>query len=261
MPQRIVSLGPVNTENLYLLGAGDRLVGNTMYCVRPEQAKTVKKVGSVMQVNIEKLVSLEPDLVLTTGLTQPMQLESLRKFGVTLAHFEQPSSFAQSCVQFIELGRLLGLEERAGGIIAQIRQQVSSLGAQVSDRSKPSVLLQIGANPLYVTGGDTFLSDYIRLGGGRNVMEQRNSGRIDYEEVVAVNPDVIIIAIMGSETGVAGQELEKWQKFVTVNAVKTGRVHIIDPNLACSPSPATFTQALRLITGFIHPNTLRETEQ
>ncbi|MCI5128976.1 MAG: ABC transporter substrate-binding protein, partial [Candidatus Electrothrix sp. AUS3] len=62
--QRIVSLGPINTENIYLLGAEDRLVGNTNYCVRPEAAKSKEKIGSVMQISIEKILSLRPDLIL-----------------------------------------------------------------------------------------------------------------------------------------------------------------------------------------------------
>ncbi|MCI5140979.1 MAG: hypothetical protein D3909_04480 [Candidatus Electrothrix sp. ATG1] len=63
-PQRIISLGPINTENIYLLGAEDRLVGNTNYCVRPEAARNKEKIGSVMQFSIEKILSLQPDLIL-----------------------------------------------------------------------------------------------------------------------------------------------------------------------------------------------------
>ncbi len=66
-PQRIVSLGPINTENVFLLGAGDRLVGNTNYCVRPTEARNRAKIGSVMQISLEKILSLKPDLVLATG--------------------------------------------------------------------------------------------------------------------------------------------------------------------------------------------------
>ena len=74
-----------------------------------------------------------------------------------------------------------------------------------------------------------------------------------YEKVIAKNPDVIIIAIMGSESGIAAQEKLKWQRFGVVNAVKNDRVHIVAPDLICSPSPATFSKTLQTITKLIHP--------
>ncbi|MCI5220091.1 MAG: ABC transporter substrate-binding protein, partial [Candidatus Electrothrix sp. LOE2] len=86
-PQRIVSLGPINTENVYLLGAEDRLVADTNYCVRPEAARSKEKIGSVMQVSIEKILSLRPDLNLATGLTQPQQLKKLRELGLRVEQF------------------------------------------------------------------------------------------------------------------------------------------------------------------------------
>ncbi|MCI5149258.1 MAG: ABC transporter substrate-binding protein, partial [Candidatus Electrothrix sp. MAN1_4] len=81
-PQRIVSLGPINTENIYLLGAQDRLVGNTSYCVRPEAARGKIKVGSVMQFSLEKNLSLRPDLILATGLTSPTQIRKFEELGL-----------------------------------------------------------------------------------------------------------------------------------------------------------------------------------
>jgi len=107
-PQRIVSLGPLNTENIYLLGAGDRLVGNTSYCVRPEAAKAKEKIGSVMQISIEKILSLQPDLILATGLTQPQQLKKLQELGLRVVQVQQPASFSEICKEFIRLGQARG---------------------------------------------------------------------------------------------------------------------------------------------------------
>jgi iron complex transport system substrate-binding protein len=71
---------------------------------------------------------------------------------------------------------------------------------------------------------------------------------------VAADPEVIIIAMMGSESGIAADEKKKWDKMKVIQAVKDNRVHIVNPDLACSPSPATFVEALRIIVGFIHPH-------
>ena len=258
-PQRIVSLGPINTENVFLLGAGKRIVGNTVYCVRPEAAKKTPKVGSVMKFSLEKLISLQPDLILATGLTQPLQLQQLQRLGLPVVQFDQPASFSQSCAQLVKLGQILGLESRAIQIVKKMQQKVTRLQEQVASLDKPKVFLQIGSNPLHGAIGNTFSDDYISFSGAINITRGQQSGKTSREKVLADNPDVIIIAIMGSETGIAAKEKSDWQHFSSINAVKNGRVNVISPDLACSPSPATFVEALQIICSFIHPELKLET--
>ncbi len=257
-PQRIVSLGPINTENVYLLGAGDRLVGNTEYCVRPKEAQIKMKVGSVLQFSIEKILSLQPDLILATGFTQPQQIQRLQNLGLRVVRFPQPGSLQQSCNQFLQLGRLLGEEEVAEEIVQHVKKEVQSIQAQVASLPRPKVMLQIGTQPLHASTKEYFTHDYIEIAGGINIVKDQKDGKTNYEKVIAENPDVIIIAIMGSETGVAAQEKKRWQRFTSINAVQNNRIYIISPDLACSPSPATFVQALRIISSYIHPELHRE---
>lgn len=254
-PQRIVSLGPINTENVFLLGAGDRLVGTTAYCLRPEAAKQKEKIGSVMQVSVEKIISLKPDLVLATGLTRDTQIELLRSVGLKVVRFDQPSSFAASCAQFEQLGTLLGLTEKALTITQDLKKQVEDLANEIAKRNlaKPTVIMQIGSNPLYVSGKDSFTNDFIELLLAENGVGDSLSGRIGYEQVIAVNPDVILIGMMGSETGVAAEAQKKWQKVKVIQAVADNRIHVVDPNLVCSPSPATFVLALKMIAPLLYP--------
>jgi len=259
--ERIVSLGPINTENVYLLGAGDRLVGNTSYCVRPEAAKQKEKIGSVMQVSIEKIISLQPDLVLATALTRQEQVEQLHNLGFKVIRFKQPASFAEICAQFISLGRLLGLEKRANQIVRQARDEVEILKKKIINLPGQKVFLQVGSQPLFGSVKSSFTHDFIVMGGGINITHDQRSGRTDSEKVIAHNPDVIIIAIMGSETGIAALEQEKWQRIPILKAARDDRVHVINPNLVCSPSPTTFTQTLRIIAGLIHPEIAMENNQ
>lgn len=261
-PKRIVSLGPINTENVYLLGAGDRLVGTTAYCVRPEAARFTEKIGTVMQVSVEKIIGLRPDLVLATGLTNSLQVELLRKVGIKVVRFEQPSSFASSCAQFERLGKLLGLKEKAQAITHDLQKQVSTIAGEISKRGLPiqKVIMQIGANPLYVTGRDSFTSDFIELVLAENGIGETPSGQSGYEQIIAINPDVILIGMMGSETGVAAEEREKWQKIKVIKAVSDNRVHVVDPNLVCSPSPSTFVEALKVIVPLIYPEVEKGTQ-
>ena len=254
-PQRIVSLGPLNTENIYLLGAGDRLVGNTSYCVRPEAAKAKEKIGSVMQISIEKIISLQPDLILATGLTQPQQLKKLQELGLRVVQVQQPASFSEICKEFIRLGQLLGLEERAEHIVRRVKNEVAVITSRVAHLPRKKVFLQVGALPLFGSVKSSFTHDYIVLGGGINVIDDQATGISSYEKILTRNPDIIIIAIMGSETGAAAREKEKWRRFQVINAVQNNSVYSINPDLVCSPSPETFARTLAVIAGLIHPET------
>ncbi len=259
LPQRIISLGPINTENVYLLGAGDRLVGTTRYCVRPEAAKDTEKIGSVMHISVEKIIDLQPDLILATDLTRASQVDILRKVGLKVVRFKQPTSFQSSCAQFEQLGSLLSLEETAKSITAKLHKQVATMVKKIAGLGLPAqkVIMQIGATPLYVSGRDSFTSDFIELILAENGMGDTPSGQVGYERIIAINPDVILIGIMGSETGIAADERRKWQKIMVIKATQDHRIHVVDPNIVCSPSPATFVQAMNIILPLIYPQIVK----
>ncbi len=252
-PRRIVSLGPINTENIYLLGAQDRLVANTSYCIHPPAAREKVKIGSVMHFNIEQILSLQPDLILATGLTSPQQVAQLSASGVRVVHFHQPSSFASICDQFLELGKMLGLEAKAREIIAEAQAEVSAIQERVKGLPPRKVFLQVGANPLFSSAEDSFTNDFIVLAGGINIAAGKREGRYNYEMVTAQNPDVIIVAIMGSEGGMGGREKEEWMRFTPISAVQNDQVFVVDPDLICSPSPMTFVKGLEKIARLIQP--------
>jgi iron complex transport system substrate-binding protein len=251
--ERIVSLGPLITENIFLLGAGDSLVGNTIYCQRPEAARAKEKVGSVQELSIERIVALQPQLILANNLTPPQQVEKLRHLGFQVEIFRQPASFADICAHFLRLGRLLGREEQAEAIVAQARHKVEAVRQAVAPWPRRKVFLQVGAHPLFSSVKSSFTNDFIELGGGINVAGEQRSGAMKIEQVLALNPDLIIIAVMGSEHGVGAGERQRWQDYTAIEAVRAGRVHVMDPDLVCSPSPATFADTLVTIARLIHP--------
>ena len=252
-PQRIVSLGPINTENVFLLGAGDRLVADTSYCVHPAAARDKVKIGSVMQLNIEQILSLHPDLILATGLTTPQQVAQLSASGVRVVHFPQPSNFATICAQFLELGRLLGLEARAQEIIGEAQGEVQVIQQRVRGLPPKKVFMQVSAHPLFASVASSFTNDFIVLAGGINIAAGQRDGRYNQEKVTAQNPDVIIIAVMGSEGGIGAREKDEWLRFTPISAVHNKQVFVVDPDLICSPSPRTFVKGLEQIAHLIYP--------
>ncbi len=252
-PQRIVSLGPINTENVFLLGAGNRLVANTSYCVHPAAAKAKVKIGSVMQFNIEQILGLRPDLILATGLTSLQQVAQLTASGARVVHFRQPSSFAAICEQFLELGKLLGLEGKAQEIIDEARKEVGAIQGRVKGLPPKKVFLQVGATPLFSSVETSFTNDFIVLAGGINIAAGKHDGRYNHEMVTAQNPEVIIVAIMGSEGGAGAREKEEWLRFAPITAVQNRQVFVLDADLICSPSPLTFVKGLEQMATLIHP--------
>lgn len=251
-PQRIISLGPSVTEGLYLLGVQDKIAGVTVYCQRPEDAKNKEKVGTVTEANIEKIIILKPDLVLATDLTNPRQIEKLKSLGIrVVTHFiYKNKNFAEICENFINLGTIVGKEEKAREIVYKAKGKVVSIQKRMKGLPKPKVLIQIGAKPLWVATRDSFINDLIELAGGINIGPSGESGLYSREKVLEQNPDIIIIVTMG----IIGEE-EKiiWQKYRTINAVKNNRIYIIDSYKVCSPTPESFTDALEEIGEFIHP--------
>ena len=251
IPQRIVSLGPSLTENLYLLGVEDQLVANTIYCMRPPKAKEKEKIGSVTEVNIEKIVSLKPDLILTTSLTNAKKIEKLKNLGIRVVDFPYPHNFSQLCEQFLELGQIVGRINEAKEIVRKAEFQVASIRTSVKDQPKAKVFIQIGAKPLFTAIENSFVHNFIEFGGGINIAAGAKSGLYSREKVLSQNPDVIFIVTMGI---VGEEEKEIWKKYKTLNAVKNNRVQILDSYKVCSPTPISFVIVLREILDILHPD-------
>ncbi len=252
-PKRIVSLAPTITEKIYLLGAEDRLIADTIYCVVPPEAKQKEKIGTVIQANIEKIISLKPDLVLVSSLSRPRQLRKLENLGIPVVRFNYPKSFSEICQQFLRLGEIIGERNKAERIIYNTKRQVGEISEKTRRLPKKKMFIQLGIKPLFTVTKDSFLNDYIEFCGGANIALDEKSGVYSREKVLAWNPDVIIITTMG----MAGEkEREAWMKYRSIAAVRNNSIHIVDPDKVCSPTPVTFVEALKEIVEIVHPGIL-----
>ncbi len=248
-PQRIISLGPALTEEIYLLGAQDKLIANTIYCTRPPEAKKKEKVGTVIRANIEKILSLNPDLVLATSLSDIKQVEKMKSLGIRVITFSNPKNFDQLCKEFLRLGKILGKEEKARKIVKEASEEVNSIKEKSKSLSNPKVFIQVGAKPLFTVTEDSFINDFIKFSGGKNIAMDARTPLYSREKVIEANPDVIIIVTMG----IAGKEERKiWEKYKTLNAVKNKRIYILDSYRVCSPTPVTFADTLKEFFKILH---------
>ncbi|MEN8156158.1 MAG: helical backbone metal receptor [Bacteroidota bacterium] len=246
--QRIVSLASSHTMNLYDLGSQDLLVGCTSYCEVAKSDK-VPVVASAIKANIEKIVSLNPDLVLATSIVSPETVELLKKFGIRVEVFPTPSSFEELCEQFLTLGSLIGKDEVANRIISETRAGVSRIQKRSAGAKPMKFFIQIGAKPLFAVIPNTFMDDYIRFSNGVNITAGLRKGAITRETVVIRNPEIILIVTMGI-TG--EEEREIWKGFESINAVQNRRIFIIDSNLASAQTPVSFLKTLETIESLLN---------
>jgi iron complex transport system substrate-binding protein len=248
--KKIISLGPAITEELYLLGVQDKIAGVTVYCRKPLQALEKEKVGTAVEVNVEKITALKPDLVVATSLTSPKSIEKLKNLGIAVVTFRASESFTRLCDQFLELAILIGKEKEAQVILKKVRSEVEAIKKSVEGLPKPRVIVQAGAKPLWIATRDSFINDFVELAGGKNLGPQGSIGRYSREKVLELNPDVIIITTMGI---IGDDEKALWQKYTTISAVKNNRIYIVDSDKFCSPTPVTFVNTLRKIVAMLHP--------
>lgn len=237
---RIVSLAPSITKNLFYLGAGDKLVGCTSYCDLPE-GSTAEVVATAIHVELEKIVGLQPDLILLTQLTNPEIIAFLRKMNARIEVLPTPRSFDEICSQFVFLSELTGNSVEAEIIIKESRDRVNEISKSGLLQENEKILFQIGTNPVFTVLPNTFMNDYITLLGGSNIANGMKGGIISRENVVAWNPDIIFMSIMGTP----GKDEEAiWESYHVLNAAKSGRIFQVDPDLACQPTPVTFVETL-----------------
>lgn len=238
--KRIVSLVPWMTKSLYLMGEQGRLVGCTNYCP-VEATDKIPVVATAVNVNIEKLLMLKPDLVFASSLIKPEILDNVRKLGIKIEYMPYPKSFDEICTDFIRVGELVGQQTKAKNIVAQQRDRMTKIRAKIPAGKHPKMFIQIGAKPLFCAVQQTFMNDFITFSGGTNIASELKTGSITREYVLTQNPDIIFIVTMGI---VAEEERDTWLKYPSVSASKNKQIFILDSDKTCSPTPVLFVDAL-----------------
>jgi iron complex transport system substrate-binding protein len=252
-PERIVSLAPSITEIVFALDQGYRLKGVTTYSDFPPEAEKLPKVGSYVQLDLEKIVALKPDLCVAIKDGNPIavarRLESMKipVYAVNPRNLETVMKTVQ------EIGGLLDVEEKADKLVQSMNlriQKVKSLVAKTTYR--PRIFFQIGVSPIVSVGSNTFSHELIVLAGGKNLAEGPIAyPRFSIEQVLALSPDVIIITSM-ARAAVFKQVKAEWNRWPNMPAVRDHHIFIEDSNLFDRPTPR-LVDGLELMVRLIHP--------
>jgi iron complex transport system substrate-binding protein len=236
---RYVSLAPANTEILYSLGLEENIVGVTRLCDHPPRAKDKQVVGDFSNPSIEKIVSLEPDIIFATGLEQAPTVEKLKKLGLRV-YVSDPSNFKElfSCVK--DIGRLTGTEKQAENLINSMKAEIQGIETKVKNipsGQRRKIFIEIWHTPLMTAGKGSFVDELIEIAGGINIAHDlpKPYSYISPEQVIKEDPGCIIIGYMEKEPE---QNIAKRLGFKEIKAVKDSRVYNdVDPDLMLRPGP------------------------
>lgn len=233
-PRRIVSLVPAVTEMLFAIGAGDRVTGVSSFDRFPPEVRSLPKVGGLLDPDLEAIIRLRPDLVVTyrtqTDLRTQLDRLGLRQYAY--AH----GGMAQIAGTMRELGRMLGLERGAAEAAARIDAYLDRIERRVAGRPRPRTLLVFGREAgtlrnIYAAGGTGFLHDMLDIAGGSNVLAdvRRENVQVSTELVLVRAPDVIIELESDEAAGPDRAERARsvWGRLASVPAVRTGRIHVL----------------------------------
>lgn len=243
--RRVVSLAPHATELLFAVGAGGQLVGAVSHSDYPPAARHIPRVGGYDAVDLERIVRLEPDLVVAWGSGNgPRTIERLRELGVPV-YVSEPRSLEGIARALERLGRLTGHPERGRERARRFRVRYAALQARYAGAEPVSVLYQIWNRPLMTINGEHLISDIIRLCGGRNVFAEAQTlaPTVSREAVLGADPEVIVASGMGDSRP---DWLDAWRRWPRLQAVQGGHLYHVHPDLLQRHGPRIIEGAERL---------------
>lgn len=257
LPQRIVSLAPSNTEIIYALGLEDRLVGTTDYCDYPEGAKTKPRVASYIAPDMEKLVRIQPDLIIAEAVHEKTVLPALEKLGFTVI-VTSAKSLDTILHDITLIGQINGKSKAASHLVANMTRRIEAVVSKTQNlttEQRPRVLYVVWHNPIWTMGRNTFTDDLIHKAGGVNVFANdfEKSRVVSLEAVIAKNPQIIIVSGMGTTGDLIYNSIIREQRLGSVDAFVNNRIYkISDANIIERPGPR-IVDGLEEVAKLIHP--------
>jgi iron complex transport system substrate-binding protein len=255
--KRIISLTPSVTETLYALGVGDHVIAVSEECDEPAAARQLPRVGTFVAPVIERVLSLEPDLVITSPSPGNRNaVLAIERAGVrTVVVSEGSGSLEDVRTSMREAAAAVGRESQGNELVAALDATLDEIRARVAGRDRPRTVVLVGLEPLVLAGPDSYLGELVAIGGGANLAGFGGKWpRVGWEFLVSARPEVVI-DLSGAHGG-ADRSAGRWRDFPDLPAVRDGRIRAVTDDLLLRPGPRT-VEAAREIAKIVHPELWR----
>lgn len=254
LPTRIISLVPAATEMLFAIGAGPRVVAVSSFDREPAEVRTLPNVGALLDPDVEKILSLRPDLVVVYGtqrdLSQQLERAGIARFGYV------HGGLSDILKTLTALGAATGDTDGAQRVVTALGASLDAIRAKVAGRTRPRTLVVFGHEPgtlrnLYASGGVGFLHDMLDIAGGEDVFGDilRESVQATTEQLITRAPDVIIELRADDETP---PDLDAWNVVPSIPAVRNHRVVVLAGSEMVTAGPRV-AKATERIARTLHP--------
>ena len=256
--KRIISLAPSITEILFALGLDEEIAAITNFCDYPEAVLNKPRIGGFVNPNIEKIVSLKPNLII--GIRDGNQVETIQRLtelGLSV-YWIDPKGFDGVIKTIRNVGDIVGRQEESKEMIRGMMARKEAIVTRSRFLPKPRVFYQVGDAPMVTVGKGTLGDDLIRLAGGKSISDNEPMSYPVYgiETILSKAPEMIIISSMDSKKNYVTL-IKRWENWKSIPAVRMNAIYVVDSNLVDRPTPQ-IVEGLEIMAGMIHPETFRK---
>lgn len=252
-PERIISLSPVNTEILFALELGEKVVGITNICNYPPQVQEKEKIGDYNNPNLEKIIELEPDLILASHGNPIELIDQLERLNYTVVGLN-PKNIDDVISSITMVGKITGKDEEATKLTEEMEERIEAVLSKTSnlvENNRPRVLYVVWYKPLWTAGSGTFIDELIQKAGGANIAgDIPGWPQMNLEVVLGKNPQVVIVG-EGHPGGLV-ETVRKESLLETIDAFKYNQIYTIDADIVSRTGPR-IVEALEEMARIIHP--------
>ena len=261
-PARIISLIPAVTEMLFAVGAGPQVVAVSSFDRYPPEVTKLQRVGALLDPDVERILSLRPDLVVVYASQSDLRSQ-LDRAKIPIYVYRH-AGLADVTTTLQELGERVGHGKEATEIRRQIESRIDAVRKRVAGRSRPRTLIvfdreSLALRGIYASGGYGFIHDIVDAAGGQNIFADIKQGAVQTttELILASRPEVIL-ELRGDPVSadVRAREVAVWQALPSLPAVQNRRVYFIDQQLTVVPGPRV-AEAVDLIARTLHPDVFK----
>jgi iron complex transport system substrate-binding protein len=248
--EKIVSLAPSQTEILFAIGAGEKVVGVTTADDYPEEVKEIEKVGGFDGWNLEMIIALEPDLVINYGQGSEEDNKRFEEAGIVVASF-LPETIDDVMDTIEKIGVLTGNSDKAKEVVADMKSERDEIISKVKDLETKRVFYEVYNDPLMTAGPGSFIDELINLAGGENIAKDADSPypQYDVEKLIEKNPEVYLIP---DDSTTTLETLKERPGFENIDAIKNSQVYFLDADIVSRAGPRII-EGLEEIAKAIHP--------